>query len=193
MGGADLWFVCLLIYLFSLVQVATAEKMRLLLAVITLFTAIHLSTGGKMSSGLHSEKRPADAKDLVGKLLESSSAQHRERRDTSPSVNKAAEIEQRNDLEHVRRVRQTGGLDFGDLPTTVPAIESVIDISMGSVDGYFMLVRSFIDTVRPGPLPYGNYKHYLYWCEQLKCTASYPCRDNLTHHCSVGFPVHDER
>ncbi|XP_064383670.1 prominin-1-like isoform X2 [Halichondria panicea] len=132
-------------------------KMRLLLAVITLFTAFHLSTGGKMPSGSHSEKKsiiPANVQDLVWELLESSSAQHKERRGTSTSVKKDAQSEQRNIIEHIRRVRQTGSQDYGSLPTTGSAIESVIDFGMDSLDGYYMLAGSFIDTVRPGPLPY---------------------------------------
>lgn len=63
-------------------------------------------------------------------------------------------------LDNVRRARQAGNIDFEDLPT-LPSVESTTELAMHTLDSYFSMARGFIDTVQPGPLPYGNWKIYL--------------------------------
>lgn len=58
-------------------------------------------------------------------------------------------------LAALRLIRQSENFDFGNLPTR-PEIQSVLEYSEDAVQTFYNLVRSFINTVLPGPLPYGK-------------------------------------
>lgn len=55
-----------------------------------------------------------------------------------------------------RLIRESdGSLDFGELPTR-PGIQSVLDYPDDAIQTFYNFVRLFVDTVLPGPLPYGE-------------------------------------
>ncbi len=118
--------------------------MKLLLGVISLLTVLELSTGGNFPvrnvRSVH--MRSEDVHDQMEELEE---------------INRKVEFSETiSRIENpVRKARQAGGIDFGNLPA-FPSVESVTEFAMSTLDSYYAMVRGFIDAVQPGPLPYGN-------------------------------------
>lgn len=122
--------------------------MRLLLVVVVLSTTLQCSLGEDSLEPAASSNQDGSINIFVSPLLQESF-------DESKPDSRGS-IMRRNSVEYVRRVRQTGGLNFGDLPMGTTTLQSIVAFGLDTLQSYYNMVRLFVDAIRPGPLPYGE-------------------------------------